>query len=358
MIHFIFKFLSDRADTPFALALHDLGVEHRIFSGRLRSLNYRHRIQLILFGFPRICLFAIRAVGWSLVKARPRPDFIVVGSHIEALFFVLGRWLLRRQVKIIILTVIYTRRNYHWLEQLRRIYFNWLFAKIDQSFCYSRLEVSRYETLFPAAHGKFTYIPYGLHIEGADVSAPFLDPTTAPALSAGRSGRDYPLLFRVFADSGYPLQVVCDSQSALTSCISAPNIEVLRDCYDADYSRALRQAGMVIVPLAVNDISAGQMVLIQAMAYRKPLIVTNTATVTDYLQHEVNALLVEPGNEVVLRSAVDRLRADPEFARYLANNGYQTYQERHSMRAYVGNIVDATGVLGTTREREITNVPL
>lgn len=347
MIHFIFKFLSDSADTPFALALRDLGVAHRIFSGKLRSLHYRHRIQLIMFGLPRICLFAMRAVWWSLVKVKPRPDAVVVGSHLEALFFALGRRLLRRRVRIILLGFIYTRRNNRWLEQLRQTYFNWLFGRIDRVLCHSSLEISRYEALFPAAHGKFTYIPYGLHIEGADDSAPFLDPVTAPALSAGRSGRDYPLLFRVFADTGYPLQVVCDSQSALAGCISAPNIEVLRNCYDADYSRVLCQAGMVIVPLGVNDISAGQMVLIQAMAYRKPLIVTNTPTIVDYLQHEINALLVEPGNEVELRTAIDRLRNDLELARRLADNGYQAYQERHSMRAFVGNIVAAIDALDT-----------
>lgn len=98
---------------------------------------------------------------------------------------------------------------------------------------------------------------------------------------------------------------------------------------------------MVIVPLGVNDISAGQMVLIQAMAYRKPLIVTNTPTILDYLQHEVNALLVKPGDEVELRTAIDRLRNNPELARRLADNGYRTYHERHSMRAFVGNIVAA-----------------
>lgn len=158
-----------------------------------------------------------------LGEGETRPDAVVVGSHLEALFFALGRRLLLRQVQIILLGFIYTRRNNHWLERLRQIYFNWLFGRIDRVLCHSRLEIGRYEALFPAVCGKFIYIPYGLHIEGADDPTPFIDPATAPALSAGRSGRDYPLLFRVFADAGYPLQVVCDLQSALIGCISAPN---------------------------------------------------------------------------------------------------------------------------------------
>jgi len=90
MIHFIFKFLGDSEDTLFVLSLRDLGVAHRIFSGKLGSLHYRHRIQLILFGLPRICLFAMRAVWGSLVKVKPRPDAVVAGSHLEALFFCVG----------------------------------------------------------------------------------------------------------------------------------------------------------------------------------------------------------------------------------------------------------------------------
>lgn len=351
MIHFIFKFLRNGENTPFAQALRDLGVTHRIFSGNLTALRYRYRIQLILLGLPRILLFATRSVWWSLIKARPRPDAVVLGSHLEALIFLLGRGLLRRQTHIVLLGFIYTRRNNRRLEQLRRAYFNWLFSGIDRILCHSSLETSRYDRLFPSASGKFVYIPYGLHIHGYNDPAPFLNPATHPALSAGRSGRDYPLLFKVFSKAGYPLKVICDTQNALANCDPAPNIEVLHDCFDACYSQALRQAGMVIVPLAVDDISAGQMVLIQAMAFHKPLIVTNTPTIMDYLEHEVNALLVEPGNEASLRAAVDRLHADPDLARRLAENGFQTYLKRHSMGAFVGNIVAATRDIESSQGR-------
>jgi len=351
MIHFVFKFLRNGENTPFALALRDLGVAHRIFSGNLRALRYRHRIQLILLGLPRIFLFAARSAWWSLIKARPQPDAVVLGSHLEALVFLLGRRLLRRPTHIVLLGFIYTRRNNHRLEQLRHAYFNWLFSGIERILCHSSLEISRYDMLFPSASGKFVYIPYGLHIHGYNDPAPFLNPATNPALSAGRSGRDYQLLFKVFSKAGYPLRVICDTQSALVNCDHAPNIEVLHNCFDASYSQALRQAGIVIVPLAVNDISAGQMVLIQAMAFHKPLIVTKTPTIMDYLEHEVNALLVEPGDQASLRAAVDRLRADPEFAKCLAENGFQTYLKHHSMDAFVGNIVAATRDIESSQSR-------
>ncbi|MBA4175624.1 MAG: hypothetical protein C0505_03555 [Leptothrix sp. (in: Bacteria)] len=340
VIHFFLTFSDDASDSPFARALRDLGVEHRIFSGKV-LLRYRHRIWLLLLGLPRLAWFAARSVWRSLLLARPRPDAVVVGSHLEALAFVMGRAVLRRRLRIVLLGFIFTRRKSAWLDRLRIAYFGWLFSKVDMVLCHSTLEIARYDELFPRARGRFRFVPYGLHIHGYDEPADFQNPATAPALSAGRSGRDYKLLCDVFSRAGYPLRIVCDSEAALAGCAHAPNIEVLRHCYDTDYSRELRNAGMVVVPLAVDDISAGQMVLVQAMAYRKPLIVTRTPTVNDYLKHEVSALLVEPGSPEGMRNAIDRLRADPDLARRLTVRSAEAFEQRHSMQAFVENIVAA-----------------
>jgi glycosyltransferase involved in cell wall biosynthesis len=158
-------------------------------------------------------------------------------------------------------------------------------------------------------------------------------------LSAGRSGRDYPLLTRVFASSGRRLRIVCDSAQSLAGCSEAPNIEVLRQCYDANYVSELRGAGMVVVPLAVDDISAGQMVVLQAMAYRKPIIVTDIPTLKSYLGDPPAALLIHSGSAADLDSAVEQLIGDSRLARALSDRAYAHYASHHSMAAFVANIV-------------------
>lgn len=338
MIHFFLTFSNDASDSPFAHALRDMGVEHRIFSGEV-LLRYRHRVWLLLIGLPKLGLFALRSAWQSMGKSRPPPDAVVLGSHLEALVFAIMRRLFRRKTRIYLLGFIFTQRNNPLIERLRHLYFGRLFALVDGILCHSSLEVKRYEDIFPHARGKFVFVPYGLHIHGYEETTTFQDPAKSHALSAGRSGRDYPILFQVFADSGYPLHVVCDAEKALKNCMPAQNITVLRGCYDDSYSQELRQAGMVIVPLAVDDISAGQMVLIQAMAYRKPIIATHTPTIEEYLTHEENALLVPPGDAIALRTAVDRLRNDAKLAARLADNAFTTFKDRHCMRVFVENIV-------------------
>lgn len=340
MIHFLITWSNDPSQSPLAQALRDLGVPHRLIAGEV-LLRYRHRVWLVLIGLPRLLAFALRAAARSLLGAGPRPDAVVVGSHLEALVFSLAVRLLRRRTRVYLLGFIYTRRSRPWLDRWRQAYFGSLFVQLGGIFCHSRLEVQRYDRLFPRAAGRFVYVPYGLHIEGHDSPQPPVQPATGPALSAGRSGRDYALLTQVFAANGRPLRIVCDSERALAGCTEAPNITILRRCYDRDYVDELRRAGMVVVPLAVDDISAGQMVIIQAMAYRKAIIVTRTSTIGDYLHDGHDALLVPGADPGALQAAVDRVAADPALAARLGQAAYDSYLQRHSMRAFVRHVVEA-----------------
>lgn len=347
MIHFFLTFGKDASNSPFAHALRDLNVEYRIFSDRI-SLRYHYRIWLLLVGWPRLGLFALKSTWGSLIQSSPRPDAVVVGSHLEALIFALARHLLlRRKPRIYLLGFIYTRRENILLDSLRRIYFRCVFSIIDGIICFSELEITRYKILFPGAQNLFKYIPYGLYIHGYEENSArcsnAIDPD-AHVFSAGRSGRDYQTLFDVFKRTGHPLHVICDSEAALAGCVSAPNITVLRNCYDDCYVEELRNASIVVVPLAVSDISAGQMVILQAMAYCKPLVVTQTPTIEDYLIDGTNALLIPRDDSEAMQRAIKRLLSDRELAARLAKNALHTYETKHCMRAFVGNIIGAVNV--------------
>lgn len=343
MIHFFLTFSNDATQSPFGLALRDLGLPHRIISRRV-LLRYNRRVWLLLVGLPTLFARACSGAWESMAGQAPKPDDIVVNSHLEVLAFALVRALLGCRARIHLLGFIFTQRPQAWLDLLRRTYLKFVFSRAERVICFSALEQKRYSDLFPAARSKFVHIPYGLHIDGYEQqTGAFRDAAHAPALSAGRSGRDYLTLFSAFARSGRDLRVACDSERALAGCAASSNIVVLRHCYDDEYSHELREAGLVVVPLAVTDISAGQMVAIQAMAYHKPIVVTYTPTIEEYLRHEQEALLVPPGDPDALAAAVERLRQDAPLARRLADAAYHAYVQHHSMRAYVRNIVDAIG---------------
>lgn len=343
MIHFFPTFSKTAESSPFGKELAALGIDHRIFAGEV-IFRYRHRIWLLLLGWPKLAAFALKSAIRSLLLSKPYPDAVVVGSHIEALIFSLIRALLfKRKPAIVLLGFILTTRRSTLINTLRMIYFRLVFSVVDRVICYSSLEAERYSKLFEHSRAEFVFIPYGLHVAGLnDVTSLHKSDRSrqeAYMLSAGRSGRDYATLFRAFSTLDYKLHVVCDSENALHNLETPSNILVLRNCYNDDYVTELRNASCVVIPLAADDISAGQMVLIQAMAFGKPTIITRTPTVEEYVSDGKQSLLVERGNPDELRAAVERLQKDPELAARLSDNATAAYENSFSMRAYVRNIV-------------------
>lgn len=80
------------------------------------------------------------------------------------------------------------------------------------------------------------------------------------------------------------------------------------------------------------------MVLMQAMAYRKPVIITYTATVAEYVSEGSGVLLVPMVDGRELVRAIDRLSKNPGLARVLASRAYATYLARFSMEAFMERV--------------------
>ena len=283
--------------------------------------------------------FALKSAIRSLILSKPYPDAVVIGSDIEALIFGIFRLLLlRKKPDIVWLGFIYTARRNLLVNRLREIYFGFIFLFIDKVICHSKLEVERYTRIFKKSRAKFVYIPYGLQIFGRKKQAaaasdrPYI-------LTAGRSGRDYATLFLAIEPLDIDLHVVCDSESALAGLKVPTNVMVLRKCYGAAYVNELNAALFVVIPLGVNDISAGQMVLIQAMAFAKPTIITRTATVEEYVVDGEQSLLVAQGHVIELRAAISRLMSDKKLADHLASNAIAAFEKNFCMKAFVGNLV-------------------
>ena len=71
----------------------------------------------------------------------------------------------------------------------------------------------------------------------------------------------------------------------------------------------MQEARIVVVPLQAGvRRSAGQQTYLNAMALGKVVIVTDSPGACDYVTHEVDGLVVPPGDASALAEAVERLR--------------------------------------------------
>lgn len=340
MIHFFPIFSNDASRSPLALELTALDVPHKMFSRHIK-LRYKTRLGLVLRGWPKLAWFALHSSFRSFVLSKVRPNAVILGSDIEVIIFSLMRALtFSGRTEIVYLGFILTARPNRIVNRMREIYFKAVFYNVDKIISHSQLELGRFTELFNNGRTKVAFIPYGLHIGGRDQPvAENASDREAYIMSAGRSGRDYATLFKAVAGLPIELHVVCDNRQALFGVEIPGNVKVLSNCYDGAYVDQLKHAEMVVIPLAVGDISAGQMVLIQAMAFAKPTIITRTVTVEDYVANEVESLLVPPGDVAALRDAIARLLDDRVLAAKLSANALTSFENRFCMRAFVRNLV-------------------
>lgn len=83
----------------------------------------------------------------------------------------------------------------------------------------------------------------------------------------------------------------------------------------------LRQADVLALPNPSSAISTrftSPLKLFEYMAAERPIVASDLPSIREVLHHEVDALLVEPGNPAALASGIERLLSDPALGAGLA----------------------------------------
>jgi glycosyltransferase involved in cell wall biosynthesis len=92
-------------------------------------------------------------------------------------------------------------------------------------------------------------------------------------------------------------------------------------------------AAMDIFVLASSSGEAFGLVLVEAMAMRKPVIGTTVGGIPEIIENEINGLLVPPKTASAIAEAVSRYIDDEAFARKMAEAGRRTVEQRFADEA-------------------------
>ena len=190
---------------------------------------------------------------------------------------------------------------------------------------FSESEKKRYADYFDIPESQFVFETLGYEDKTKEV------PKAAPEdfyLAAGRSNRDYKFLVEAWNGRTEKLEIICDT---LTSKSASSNVKILADCHDNDFFKELAKCKAVIVPLEDTHISSGQLVIIQAMMYGKPVIVTENDTVTDYVDSGRTGLIIEK-TERALSDAIATL-TDEEYYEKVSAAERSQYESKFSVYA-------------------------
>ena len=146
-------------------------------------------------------------------------------------------------------------------------------------------------------------------------------------IAAGRSNRDYEFLRLVWPQTGEKLKIICD----ICKDVDTENITYYRDCHGEEYIKELAKSYAVIIPLKNDNISSGQLVFLQAMMMGKPVIVTKSDTISNYVYDGINGLIIDKTKES-LEDAIQKLE-DEIFYEKISNNAKQIFEKEFTLYA-------------------------
>lgn len=192
-----------------------------------------------------------------------------------------------------------------------------------------------------------------VHNAGYGIDTAFFAPRAsdeAPVIaSAGTATRDYATLIKASEGLGADVKIAADSTwfpaaTDLDGSRIPPHVEArsygdflgLRDLY--------ARSRFVVVPLRPAVHACGYAVVAQAMAMAKPVIVSRTASPSDFVVDGETGYYVEPGDVEDLRGKMQELLDNPERARAMGDAARARMEAGFSVEAYsrrIGDIVTA-----------------
>jgi glycosyltransferase involved in cell wall biosynthesis len=169
-------------------------------------------------------------------------------------------------------------------------------------------------------------------------------------VSAGQHRRDYRTLVEAARRLGVPTEIAASSPwmaDAAPLGVALPGNVTLRRRLDRLSLRALYdRASVVVVPLEAGlELPAGVNAVLEAMAMRKPLVVSATPGIADYVDDGENALVVPAGDSEALAAAIERLLRDRDRADRLAAAGRDLVEAGRNLDAYVNGLAAVVGEL-------------
>ena len=116
------------------------------------------------------------------------------------------------------------------------------------------------------------------------------------------------------------------------------HVEFLGRVGDEELRRAYATADVFVLPSVLDarqDTEGLGVVLLEAMNYSVPVIASDIGGITDIVQHERTGLLVPPGDETALATALTRVLTDRALSHTLGSAGLRALRESFSWERIV-----------------------
>lgn len=201
----------------------------------------------------------------------------------------------------------------HWLPRLARLAISALDGPHVRYAVLSSDEARTFPQVWGVAPERVVFQPFPHTLRGYEDMA---TSDEGYVFAGGNSMRDYGLLGQALAGTNFPVRVAARWQPPA----GLPQVQASSTSHD-EFMRLLANSHAVVVPMRRMVRSAGQSTYLNAMALRKPVIVTEAPGVRDYIKDGETGVIV-PHDANRLRAALQHVM-DPAHADF-----YQAMGER------------------------------
>lgn len=184
--------------------------------------------------------------------------------------------------------------------------------------------------------------------------------------SVGLEMRDYRTLAAATSDLEVDVKISGFSTDAVALGRAFPDTlpeNMSRRFYEwPELVQLYRDADVVVVSLIESKYCAGITTIMEAMACRRPVIVTNTQGISEYVAPPGIATVVNPDDAAAMRQAIVNLLQNPQEAEAQAQRGYEYALKHYNSDDYVevlaSQLMRVGGELGVTLTRQGQALPV
>lgn len=159
-------------------------------------------------------------------------------------------------------------------------------SNIKQIVVYGSNEVEYYKTIFPKLN--FVFVKYGIDFDNSSEYTNQVLPESY-FFSGGGSNRDYHTLvtaYNEYRKCGGVDNLVIATQPWRLNDFNTEHIIVLSDVVNETFGDVLKKSKVLVLSLKSTKISAGHMVMFQAMSLGIPVIVNDIPAIRDYVDEQ------------------------------------------------------------------------
>lgn len=205
---------------------------------------------------------------------------------------------------------------------------------VDRFIVHSRHEIGTYSDWLNLPPERFQFVP----LQRATRPIKFKENTEKPFLvSMGSAQRDYRLLFSVLEELGYPAVIVAGPH-AVAGLSVPPNIVIQSELSSEQCFELVQRARMSVIPIANQHTASGQVTLLDAMVFGRPVVITACPASLDYVTDQHDALLVKHGEHDDMKTAISRLWEDSALRTAIGTSARKTAVENFSDEA-IGKVM-------------------